>query len=430
MIEHTERGDTRPDPAGYASADALLADLRLMEDELIEGGRPELATALIRPVRREVESFRFSTVRLDVRENTTKLNAALADLWRTGGGDRRCRLSPARRPGEPGWRRSWPGRSRRARRRRALGGVRGDVRHVPAGPPAARGDRPRGVRHLRAQHDAERERRAGRLSAGQDRRALRRHGRASRAAPSRSCRCSRRSRICSARRPSCGSCSAVPLVKRSVRAQGGVQEVMIGYSDSNKDGGFLTSNWELYKAQIKLTRVGKEMGVPIAFFHGRGGSVSRGGAPTGRAIAAQPAGSIQGTDADHRAGRGGVLQVRQPGHGAVPDRAAGRQRRGAHDQVRARGGAGAHGRVRRGDGGALAARRRRPTGSWSTTPTCCPTTRRRARSRRFRSSISAPGRRGGSARARSATCARSRGCSPGRRTGISCPAGSASAAGC
>jgi phosphoenolpyruvate carboxylase len=87
---------------------------------------------------------------------------------------------------------------------------------------------------------------------------------------------------------------SVPLVKRSVRAQGGVQEVMIGYSDSNKDGGFLTSNWELYKAQIKLTRVGKELGVPIAFFHGRGGSVSRGGAPTGRAIAAQPAGSVGG----------------------------------------------------------------------------------------------------------------------------------------
>jgi phosphoenolpyruvate carboxylase len=87
---------------------------------------------------------------------------------------------------------------------------------------------------------------------------------------------------------------AVPLVRRSVRSQGGVQEVMIGYSDSNKDGGFLTSNWELSKAQIKLTRLGRESGVPIAFFHGRGGSVSRGGAPTGRAIAAQPAGSIDG----------------------------------------------------------------------------------------------------------------------------------------
>ena len=86
----------------------------------------------------------------------------------------------------------------------------------------------------------------------------------------------------------------VPLVRRSVRAQGGVHEVMIGYSDSNKDGGFLTSNWELAKTQVKLTRLGRECGVPIAFFHGRGGSVSRGGAPTGRAIAAQPPGSIDG----------------------------------------------------------------------------------------------------------------------------------------
>jgi len=86
----------------------------------------------------------------------------------------------------------------------------------------------------------------------------------------------------------------VPLVRRTVRAQGGVFEVMIGYSDSNKDGGFLSSNWELAKTQLRLTRLGRECGVPIAFFHGRGGSVSRGGAPTGRAIAAQPAGSIQG----------------------------------------------------------------------------------------------------------------------------------------
>ena len=128
---------------------------------------------------------------------------------------------------------------------------------------------------------------------------------------------------------------------------------MIGYSDSNKDGGFLTSNWELSKAQIKLTRLGQEAGVPIAFFHGRGGSVSRGGAPTGRAIAAQPAGSIAGPDADHRAGRGGVLQVRQPGHGAVSDRAAGRERGRALAQVGAGEGAGAHRRVRRGDGGAV-----------------------------------------------------------------------------
>src|SRR4029077_19040115 len=69
---------------------------------------------------------------------------------------------------------------------------------------------------------------------------------------------------------------------------------MSGYSDSNKDGGFFASNWELSKAQSRLTKVSDETGVKIAFFHGRGGSVSRGGAPTGRAIAAQPAGSIRG----------------------------------------------------------------------------------------------------------------------------------------
>ena len=87
---------------------------------------------------------------------------------------------------------------------------------------------------------------------------------------------------------------AVPVIRRSIRRQGNVQEVMIGYSDSNKDGGYFSANWELAKAQAKLTALGEAAGVSIAFFHGRGGSVSRGGAPTQRAIAAQPRGSIRG----------------------------------------------------------------------------------------------------------------------------------------
>ncbi len=84
------------------------------------------------------------------------------------------------------------------------------------------------------------------------------------------------------------------VVQRSVKGLNGVQEIMIGYSDSNKDGGYLTANWELTKAQMNLTKVAQETGIPISFFHGRGGSVSRGGAPTGHAVAAQPAGSIHG----------------------------------------------------------------------------------------------------------------------------------------
>ena len=84
------------------------------------------------------------------------------------------------------------------------------------------------------------------------------------------------------------------FVRRTIRKFGGSQEVMVGYSDSNKDGGFLTSNWIISKAQSQIHEAGQKHKVPISFFHGRGGSVSRGGAPSGRAIAAQPVGTIDG----------------------------------------------------------------------------------------------------------------------------------------
>ncbi|MBZ9846591.1 phosphoenolpyruvate carboxylase [Mesorhizobium sp. CA14] len=87
----------------------------------------------------------------------------------------------------------------------------------------------------------------------------------------------------------------VSLVRRTVRDFGARQEIMLGYSDSNKDGGFLASNWELAKAQKRLTVIGRKHNTRISFFHGRGGSVSRGGAPTGRAIAAQPQGTVAGS---------------------------------------------------------------------------------------------------------------------------------------
>ena len=87
---------------------------------------------------------------------------------------------------------------------------------------------------------------------------------------------------------------AVPLARRSLRAGGNDLEIMLGYSDSNKDGGFCTSTWELYRAQRRIMRALDDHGLKPAFFHGRGGSVSRGGAPTGRAVAAQPAGTIEG----------------------------------------------------------------------------------------------------------------------------------------
>ena len=283
-------------PGGpYANADELILDLRIVENALSEAGSPSIALNLVKPVRRAVEIFRFSTVRLDLRENTTRTTEALQSLWWTtaGHGD----ATPPEL-GSREWR-AWllrelsrpltalrlvpelsPETAELIAMFRQAGEVRREIDRDAFGSFIL--SMTRSVDDILGAYLLAKEGGLFLDAAGTEICALPIVPLFETIADLRAAPAIMREAL------------AVPLIRRSTKWQGGVQEVMIGYSDSNKDGGYVASNWELAKAQSQLTRVGAEAGVAIAFFHGRGGSVSRGGAPTGRAIAAQPAGSIRG----------------------------------------------------------------------------------------------------------------------------------------
>ncbi len=276
----------------YANADELIGDLKVLEASLVEGGSERLATDLVRPLRRAVEIFRFSTVRLDLRENTTRTTSALCDLWRA------TREGAAPEADSPEWR-AWLDEQIQTpplsseERESFSSETRDTIEMFEL------------VADLQSKLDREA---FGSFVLSMTHNAADVLGAYVLAKEAGLVRQSSKGVYCTLpivplfeTIPDLRDAPAImrellriPIVKRSAQRQGDLQEVMIGYSDSNKDGGFLPSNWELYKAQARLTAVGVEEGVAIAFFHGRGGSVSRGGAPTGHAIAAQPAGSIRG----------------------------------------------------------------------------------------------------------------------------------------
>ncbi|MBX7432948.1 phosphoenolpyruvate carboxylase [Mycobacterium sp. Y57] len=87
----------------------------------------------------------------------------------------------------------------------------------------------------------------------------------------------------------------LPLYRAMVTARGDSQEIMLGYSDSNKDGGYLAANWALYRAELDLVEMSRKTGIRLRLFHGRGGTVGRGGGPSYDAILAQPPGAVQGS---------------------------------------------------------------------------------------------------------------------------------------
>jgi len=277
----------------YGSADELIDDLLLLEAALAEIGSDALANDLVRPLRRAVEIFRFSTVRLDIRQNTTRTTQALHEIWRlkTGGETPPAVESAA-------WR-DWLLAELSAPRAGAIprDGLTPETRDViemfeVVADMRVRLDREAFGSFILSMTSSASDvlgvyllaREAGLFAdaAAIDHITLPIVPLFETITDLQAAPAIMRDLL------------QIPVVRRSTQAQGDLQEVMIGYSDSNKDGGFLSSNWELFKAQARLTEVGREQGVAIAFFHGRGGSVSRGGAPTGHAIAAQPAGSIRG----------------------------------------------------------------------------------------------------------------------------------------
>jgi phosphoenolpyruvate carboxylase len=270
---------------GYASVSHFLADLRDLEDGLVAIGADRLAARYLTPLRWQAEVFGFRTHTLDVRQNSTVTTAVLSELWALTG--------PAPAYGTPDWSR---------RLREELG--RSDLTHADRArlSPEAREllDLLALMRQARISEDPEA---IGPFILSMTRTAddilgvylLARHAGFGaekldlqvvplfetiddlRRAPE-----------------VFDTVLQVPLAERSLRSRSGTVEVMLGYSDSNKDGGFLCSTWELDKAQRRLTQSLARHGMRPVFFHGRGGSVSRGGAPTGRAIAAQPVGTVQG----------------------------------------------------------------------------------------------------------------------------------------
>ena len=109
----------------------------------------------------------------------------------------------------------------------------------------------------------------------------------------------------------------LPVYRRHLTQRSDLQEVMIGYSDSNKESGFLQSAWALYRAQRELVETGRKAGVKMQMFHGRGGAVGRGGGPANRAILAQPPGTVNGRI--RMTEQGEVISDRY-GHPAIAER--------------------------------------------------------------------------------------------------------------
>jgi phosphoenolpyruvate carboxylase len=288
-------------PHQHATADGLLADLLFLRETLIEVGAARVVRYDLDPIIRGLRVFGFHLATLDIRQNSAFHDRAVSQLMTAAGlpGDEYLKWDEVRRLGFLDSELRSP---RPFIRERADVGTEADAiiacyrvvsgclgRHGPAGLGSLIVSMTRSVSDLLAVYLLARE--AGLTSGGVE-------------------------------NPHCllpvvplfetiadlekstaimDAFLAHPMTRRSLEARREAsgareltQQVMVGYSDSNKDGGILASLWNLYRAQQRLTEVGAKHGVRIVFFHGRGGTISRGAGPTHRFIDALPHGTIGG----------------------------------------------------------------------------------------------------------------------------------------
>ena len=289
-VQPPHPGDTR---VAYDSPEALARDLALIEDDLRERGARRLAEGLLRDTRRRLEVFGFHLARLDLREHSRMLEGALAEVLAAAG------VEPDYRSlSEP-------------RRAELLAREIGDPRpllipHAAYSPATAET-----VAVFRT---------AARLQEELGPRATDAFIVSMTAGPSDLLAplllAKEAGLFQPAAEPPRSALQVVPLFetiedlrgcadilqatfempvyRRHLEAWGRRQQVMLGYSDSDKDGGFTTANWELYQAQRRLADTCRDAGVELLLFHGRGGAIGRGGGPTNRAILGQPAGTLGG----------------------------------------------------------------------------------------------------------------------------------------
>ena len=283
LMEARLAATAREEPSGYPEAASFLADVRLIEASLLAHGGEHAGAFAVRRLRRRAECFGFHLASLDLRQDSAMHDAALAalledDEW-------------ARHPV--------------ADRVEALHRVIAGERPTPAVEPEAAASTLAVFRTV-----AELRPRLGARAFGPYIISMSRTAADALAvlALARIAHCvDDEGRVpldvaplfetvadLEAAPDTLRQLFADPVYRDHLAARGNRQVVMLGYSDSAKDGGIVASRWALQQTQLQLTRLAEESGVRIAFFHGRGGSISRGGGKTSRAVVAAPRGSVDG----------------------------------------------------------------------------------------------------------------------------------------